>query len=137
MKKKKKGRREERINGKIQHFRRKNSHVTVIRLGSSQEGQPEITSKVENVEKTSNVENVDKTSVQDVKCVTVVSSNPEPAFKLPPPPLSTVTTVSTSTVGTTVSGIPLLPPPPGPSKSRTAGNNHQVSHSQLFSPSSC
>ena len=86
--------------------RRKNSHVTVIRLGSNQEGQPEISSKVE-VDKTPKVENVS----------VVVASNPEPTtFKLPPPPTSQAS----------VSGIPLLPPPPGPTKSRTSGNNHQV-----------
>lgn len=97
--------------------------MTVIKLGSSQEGQSEITSKFENVEKPSKVENVDRTSTQDVKNVTVITSNPDAVFKLPPPPITTSTSV---TVATTVSGIPLLPPPPGSSKSRTAGNNHQV-----------
>ena len=91
--------------------------MTVIKLGSGQEGQSEITSKVDNVEK-------------DVKCVTVVTSNPGPdsVFKLPPPPAGVTTTSSVSS--TTVSGIPLLPPPPGPSKSRTTGSNHQVT--ELF-----
>ena len=106
-------------------FRRKSSHVTVIRLGSSQEGQAEISSTEKPVsnERTGNVE---KTPEQ--KCVTVVSTNQEPpVFKIPPPPMTTA--VSTTTA-TSVSGIPLLPPPPGSSKTRNAGHNMQVSYFQ-------
>lgn len=99
--------------------------MTVIKLGPSQEGQPVITSKVENVEKMPKAESAEKLSSQDAKCVTLVASTPDNAFALPPPP-PPVASVASSFVATTVSGIPLLPPPPGPTKSRTAGNNHQV-----------
>jgi hypothetical protein len=120
------------INFSLLFSRRKSSHVTVIRLGSSQEGQPEISSTEKpstNIEKPStNIEktsaNVEKMPTQDQKCVTVVSTNPDAVFKIPPPPLTTMTAMTAT--ATTVSGIPLLPPPPGSSKTRTTGNNHQV-----------
>jgi hypothetical protein len=86
--------------------------VTVIRLGSSQEGQAEISS----TEKPSkNTEN--KMSTIDQKCVSVVSTFQDSVFKIPPPPTTTPSTMS---------GIPLLPPPPGPTKSRNAGHSMQV-----------
>ncbi len=101
-------------------LRRKSSHVTVIRLGSSQEGQAEISSTEKPV---SNERSAEKLPEQ--KCVTVVTTNQDqpPVFKIPPPPM---TTPAASTTATSVSGIPLLPPPPGSSKTRTAGHNMQV-----------